>query len=145
MAVACVDRKVTFPLMLSCLLHSQESAASIYSSSLKTSAIMGFRRGLQTLMTQCGGLHRINCQQSQDPLFVREYKTNIPGRRDHHTFGLITWITQNYFSSDSPTLRKIFQNGPSLSFFAKMLLSYRLFNHTVTRSHPKTKNVTIKE
>jgi len=87
MSVACVNRKVTFPLMLSCLLHSQGSAASIYFSSLKTRAIMGFRRGLQTLMTQCGGSHTINCQQKLRSFVRQRIQNEHRGKeRDHQDF-----------------------------------------------------------
>jgi hypothetical protein len=38
---------------------------------------------------------------TKDLLFVNEYKTNIPGRTEHQTFSLITWITEKLFSPDS--------------------------------------------
>ena len=105
MAVACVDRKVTPPPpMLSCLLHLQVSAASIYSSSLKTRAIMGFRRGLQTLMTRCGGLHRINCQQKLRS-FVRQGIQNEHPRQERPSDFRVNYLDHKklFFSSDSPT------------------------------------------
>ena len=145
MAVACVDRKVTFSVMLSCLLHSQESAASIYSSSLKKSAIMGFRRGLQTLMTQCGELHRINCQQKLRS-FVRQRIQNEHPREERPSHFRVNYLDHiKLFFLGFTNSENFSRTYPFLSVFAKMLPTNRQFNHIVTRSHPKTRNVTIKE
>ena len=115
MAVACVDRKVTFLLMLSCLLHSQGSAASIYFSSLKTRAIMGFRRRLQTLMTPCGGLHRINCQQNLRA-FVRQRIQNEHPRKERPSDFRVNYLAHIKlfflgFANILKALLKIFQSG----------------------------------
>ena len=140
--MVCVDRKVTFPLTLSCLLHSQGSAASIYPSYLKTRAIMGFRRGLQTLMTQCGGLHRINCQQKLRS-FVRQRLQNEHPRMERPTDFRVNYLDHIKlfflgFTNIAKALRKFSGTDPVLSGFSKLLLTYRLFNHIVTRSHPET-------
>lgn len=87
----------------------------IYSSSLKTRAIMGFQRGLQTLMTQGGGLHRINCQQKLRS-FVRQRIRNENPREERPSdfrFNYLDHIKLFFlgFANTAKALRKFFQNG----------------------------------